>query len=119
MNLSRGGFILSTEYAYKINDPSLDNYMAEENFSIFKPGNAIFVNASWSKKGIGFLLTALRLDNMSYRSERNAAINDLQINYLPAITKTHTYAFPAMYPFATQPLGQVGFNFEFFLYIQT
>lgn len=115
LNLSRGGFILSSEYAYKINDPSADNATIEGiNHPIFKDGNALFVNASWSKKGIGFLFTALRLDNMSFRSDRFATINDLQINYLPAITKTHTYAFPAMYPFATQPNGQIGFNFEFF-----
>ncbi len=107
-NFSRNGFILSSEYAFKINDPSSDNGL------IFKNGNAIFVNASWSKKGIGILFTVLRLDNMSFRSDRNAAINDLNINYLPAIAKTHTYAFPAMYPFATQPNGQIGFNAEFF-----
>ena len=107
-NLSRNGFILSSEYAFKINDPSSDNGL------IFKDGNALFINASWSKKGIGFLFTALRLDNMSFRSDRNAAVNDLNINYLPAIAKTHTYAFPAMYPFATQPNGQIGFNAEFF-----
>ncbi len=109
INLSRNAFILSSEYAYKINDPSSDNG------NIFKDGNALLINASWSKKGIGFLLSALRLDNMSFRSDRSAKINDLNINYLPAITKTHAYAFDAMYPFATQPNGQIGANFEFFL----
>lgn len=113
VNLSRNGFILSSEYAYKINDPSADNSVLY-NYPIFKDGNALFINASWSKKGIGFLFTALKLDNMSFRSDRNASINDLSINYLPAIAKTHTYSFPAMYPFSTQPLGQIGFNSEFF-----
>ncbi|MCF6366829.1 MAG: DUF6029 family protein [Bacteroidales bacterium] len=113
INLSRGGFIISSEYAYKINDPSADNSIIY-GYPIFKDGNALFVNASWSKKGIGFLFTALRLDNMSFRSDRSASVNDLSINYLPAITKTHTYAFPAMYPFATQTNGQVGFNADFF-----
>lgn len=112
-NISRKGFILSSEYAYKINDPSSDNATLY-NYPIFKDGNALFVNASWSKRGIGFLFTALRLDNMSFRSDRNASINDLSINYLPAIAKTHTYSFAAMYPFSTQPLGQIGFNSEFF-----
>ncbi len=112
-NLSRNGFILSSEYAYKMNDPSADNAVMY-GYPIFKDGNALFLNASWSKKGIGFLFTALRLDNMGFRSDRSASINDLTINYLPAIAKTHTYAFPAMYPFATQPNGQVGFNSEFF-----
>ncbi len=107
-NLSRNAFILSSEYAYKINDPSSDNG------NIFKDGNALLINGSWSKKGIGILFGMLRLDNMSFRSDRAATINDLNINYLPAITKTHTYAFGAMYPFATQPNGQIGANIEFF-----
>ena len=108
MNISKNALIFSAEYAYKINDPSSDNG------NIFKDGNALLINTSWSKKGIGFLVSALRLDNMSFRSDRSASINDLNINYLPAIAKTHAYAFDAMYPFATQPNGQIGGNFEFF-----
>ncbi len=108
INLSRNTFILASEYAYKINDPSSDNGM------IFKNGSAFLINASWSKKGIGILVNILRLDNMSFRSDRSATINDLNINYLPAVAKTHTYAFAAMYPFATQPNGQIGANFEIF-----
>ncbi len=107
-SISRNALIFASEYAYKINDPSSDNK------NIFKPGNALLINTSWSKKGLGFLVNILRLDNMSFRSDRAAAINDLNINYLPAIAKTHTYAFAAMYPFATQPLGQIGGNIEFF-----
>ncbi|MCF6183056.1 MAG: DUF6029 family protein [Bacteroidales bacterium] len=108
LSLSRKSLILSSEYAYKINDPSSDNG------NIFKDGNALLINASWSKRGIGFLANILRLDNMSFRSDRSAKINDLNINYLPAVVKTHTYAYAAMYPFATQPNGQAGANFEFF-----
>ncbi len=106
--IARSGFNISSEFVHKINDPSSDNNL------IFKDGNALMINASWSKKGIGFLFGLLRLDNMSFRSDRYAIINDLHINYLPAIAKTHTYAFAAMYPFATQPNGQIGMNAEFF-----
>jgi len=108
ISISRNALILSSEYAYKINDPSSDNG------NIFKDGNALLINASWSKKGIGFLANILRLDNMSFRSDRSATINDLNINYLPAVAKTHAYAYAAMYPFATQPNGQIGGNFELF-----
>ncbi len=108
LNLSRNGFVLSSEFAYKINDPSSDNGL------IFKDGNATFLNASWSKKGIGILISALRLDNMSFRSDRTASLNDLNINYLPAITKNHSYFLTSMYPFSTQANGQIGLNTEIF-----
>ncbi len=107
-NVSRSGFTVSSEYAYKMNDPSSDNNL------IFKDGNGLFTNISWSKKGIGVLLSFMRLDNMSFRSERTASINDLNINYLPAIAKSHSYALAAMYPFSTQPNGQTGINAEIF-----
>ena len=107
-SLTRGFFNLSSEYAYKINDPSNDNGY------IYKNGKALFVNISYSVKGFGILLSGMRLDNMSFRSERSASINDLSINYLPAIAKTHAYSLPAMYPFSTQPNGQMGFNAEVF-----
>lgn len=107
-NLSRSGFAISSEYAYKMNDPSSDNSL------IFKDGTGLFTNASWSKKGIGILVGIMRLDNMSFRSERTASINDLNINYLPAIAKSHTYALAAMYPFSTQANGQTGINAEIF-----
>lgn len=108
LNISRRKLILSAEYAYKINDPSYDNSY------IFKDGNAFFSNLSYSGKGFGILLSAIRLDNMSFRSERSAILNDLTINYLPAITQAHTYAFAAMYPFSSQPQGEAGFNSELF-----
>jgi hypothetical protein len=101
-----GGFALQVEGAYKINDPSADN------FYIFKSGNAVMVSASYATKGLGILASAKRIDNMSFRSDRNATLTDLQINYLPPTTKLHTYALPALYPYATQPNGEMGTQLE-------
>ncbi len=108
MSLSHGMFNISGEYAHKINDPSNDNGY------IYKDGNALFINTSYSARGMGILLSVMRLDNMSFRSERTASLTDVSINYLPALAKTHTYALMAMYPFATQANGQVGLNAEFY-----
>jgi len=108
LNYSFSGFSLSSEYAYKGQDPSSDNN------TIYKTGSALLVNANYSKMGFGILLQYKWVDNMSYRSDRNAQLNDLQINYLPAISKNHTYAFAAMYPYATQLNGECGFQTEVF-----
>ena len=100
------GFNLSGEYAYKYPDPSSDN-----GYNI-KYGDAILLNASYSEEGLGIYVSAKRIDNMSFRSDINAQQNNLQINYIPAITKTHVYSLAAMYPYATQPNGEVGFQAE-------
>ncbi len=93
---------LSGEYVYKANDPSADN-----NF-IYKSGHGILLNATYSTKGLGIYLSAKRLDNMYYRSDRNASSSSLLINNPPAIAQEHTYALSAMYPFATQAQGEMG-----------
>ncbi len=104
--ISYGKWSLFTEAAYKINDPStVNNY-------IYKDGSAVLVNLIYSQKGLGILLAAKRIDNMNYRSDRTATVNDLLINYLPAMTKQHIYRLPALYPYATQPNGEMGFQTE-------
>ncbi len=50
------------------------------------------------------------IDNMSYKSDRTIINNMVDINYLPAISKEHTYALASMYPYATQPTGEIGLS---------
>ncbi len=108
INYSIGKVSLAGEYAYKSQDPSSDN-----NF-IYKPGSALLLNGNYSQKGLGVMLQYKWVDNMSSRSERDAQINNLLMNSLPAISKNHTYAFAAMYPYATQIMGEAGMQAELF-----
>jgi len=106
-DIRRGRFSFLTELAYKINDPSADN-----NF-IYKPGNAFYFQGVYSTKGLGVTLTAKRVDNMSFRSDRTASLTNLQINYLPALTRQHSYNLLAtLYPYATQPNGEIALQGE-------
>ncbi len=102
INMSYKGFNVSSEYAYKINDPS------PENNYIYKPGQAFLVNATYSQKGFGVILGTKWVDNMLFRSDRNATLSDLTINLMPEISKNHTYTLPAFYPYASQPVGEWG-----------
>ena len=50
---------------------------------------------------------------MSFRSDRDKDLQDLLINYLPAMNKTHTYNLVAsLYPWATQPVGEIAYQAE-------
>lgn len=103
-NLTYSKFSLSGEYAQKMNDPNAIN-----NF-IYKKGEALLLTASYNEKGIGVIVQAKRLDNMGFKSKRTETGNVLDINYLPAITKQHTYSLAAFYPYATQPNSEMGFT---------
>ncbi|PLX12154.1 MAG: hypothetical protein C0597_13860 [Marinilabiliales bacterium] len=105
-----GGFNLNGEYAYKYPDPHPD-VIDQYNYNT-KFGDVILVNATYSRKGLGVFLSVKRVDNMSYRSDRNATLNNLNINFIPSITKNHTYALAAMYPYVTQPNGELGLQGE-------
>ncbi len=107
LNITRKNLFVNSEYAYKINDPSLIN-----NY-IYKPGEALLVNTGYSRKGMGITLSAKRIDNMSFRSDRTATGNNLMLNFLPALTRQHTYLLAAFYPYATQPNGEFGLQGEF------
>lgn len=104
-SITRGRFNFYGEYAYKMNDPSADNEF------IYKPGEALLLQATYSQKGLGLLFSAKRNDNMSFRSDRTEGEQNLLINYMPALTKQHTYNLLAtLYPYATQLNGEVAFQ---------
>ena len=105
-NLNFKGINWSTEWAHKINDPSYDNGY------IYRTGNALVSTISYSKKGLGLLASIKRIDNMSFRSDRNGQQFDLFINFLPPTSEPHTYALVALYPYATQINGEIGGQFE-------
>ena len=101
INLGYGNFAFSTEYAYKINDPSAIN-----NF-IYKEGQALMASLSYSQKGFGAVLQVKRIDNMSFKSMYTGKQNDLDINFIPPINYTHTHSLPSMYTYSTQPNGEM------------
>jgi hypothetical protein len=101
-DLSYGNWSLQAEYAHKGQDPSvMNNY-------IYREGEALMLNATYSQKGFSANVQAKRVDNMSFKSVRTESGEMLYINYIPAITKQHTYAFLSMYPYATQTTGEMG-----------
>jgi hypothetical protein len=106
LRLSRNNFSLNTEYAQKINDPSLDNKF------IYKPGEALLVQASYAKKGFSLSLAGSHIDNMSFRSDRNAQLTTQLLNYIPALNKQHTYNLLAFYPYSSQPNGETQYSAE-------
>ncbi|MBU2552832.1 MAG: hypothetical protein KKF98_00130 [Bacteroidetes bacterium] len=105
-NIGIGKFNFTSEYAYKINDPSaVNNY-------IYKDGQGFIFTGSYSTTGLGVFAMFKRYDNMSYKSDQAVTGNALDINYLPALTEDHTYMLAAMYPYATQPNGEIGFQVQ-------
>ena len=109
LNAVRKGWTAGVEYAGKINDPSADNGFT------YRDGEAFLATLGYSQKGLGVLLTAKMVDNMSFRSDRDLRLFDLPINYIPAVTQQHTYNLAAtLYPYATVITGETSASAEIF-----
>lgn len=91
-----GNYSLLAEYAWKGQDPSFDNGYT------YHKGQALMLSGSYSTRGLAILLQAKRSDNMAYRSQRSREGMAAYINHMPAFAYQHTYALPALYPYATQ-----------------
>ncbi|MED5336100.1 MAG: DUF6029 family protein, partial [Bacteroidota bacterium] len=107
--IQKGGFQFMGEYVRKINDPNADNGFT------YGDGEGILVNAGWSTKGLGINVGFKGVDNMQFRSDRNLQLFDVPVNYIPAITKQHTYNLAAtLYPYATVITGETSASAEIF-----
>ena len=95
-NLQVKGLDVLVEYAYKANDPCADNLYS------YRPGDAFMASLSYSRKGMSVLAQVKRSSNMSFRSERQRRGLAGRLNHMPAFAQQHTYALPALYPYATQ-----------------
>lgn len=105
--LKYGRFTLDGEYVTKGQDPS------DDNGYIFNTGHAAIANLGYSQKGLGILVSAKSVDNMSYRSERDQKLANLLMNYLPSLNKTHSYNLvSSLYTYATQPVGEMAYQAE-------
>ncbi len=107
--ISRKGFSIYSEYAYKYNDPSADNGYLYGN------GQALEAGVGYAQRGFGINFTAHTLVNMAYRADRNNGSQFVEeyISYVPALTKPHSYLLMStLYPYATQLQNEMAFQVD-------
>jgi len=51
---------------------------------------------------------------MNFRSNRNATLQELNINFLTSLNKQQSYSLATIYPYVTQPNGEMGIQFDCF-----
>lgn len=107
VRFQKGGLNVLAEYAGKTQDPSFDNGYN------YRKGYVAMLSTSYSQKGMSLLLQAKRSDNFAFRSRRSMTGTSPFINHLPAFTESHTYALPAIYPYATHPAGEWAYQAQF------
>ena len=107
-NISKNNTSINIDYAHKINDPSSDNNL------IYQNGNGLIINANYSKKGFGVSVGAKRIQNMSFRSLRKGQFQNFNINYITPFTKQQSYSLATIYPYISQPNGEMGMQLDLY-----
>jgi len=115
LNLITGGWNYFGEYAYKINDPL--NSIQQENVN-YASGSAFTSSLTYSRKGFGITAEIHRADNMLLLSDRDRIGKAYILNYIPTLSKPHAYSLLALYPCATQAMGELGVQLDVFYKIK-
>lgn len=100
LHLQRGAWDLYAEYGYKYDDPSAVNGYT------YRPGSVAMATLSYAEGGFSALVGARRSDNFDFRSAREERDLELRINHLLPFTQQQTYTLAALYPYATQAMGE-------------
>lgn len=101
-NWSFGRFTLQGEYAYKTKDNSVYSN------NINKDGNALLLEIGYNTPGFGSLFSFRRLEYMQFGTSRGIAGIGRDLNYLPALTKQHSYSLATLNPYNTMGNGEIG-----------
>lgn len=101
-NWSIGAVSIQGEYAYKTKDNSA--YSNNTN----KDGSALLLELGYNTSGFGSLLSFRRLEYMQFGTSRGIAGIGRDLNYLPALTKQHSYSLAVLNPHNTMGNGEAG-----------
>lgn len=99
---------LSLEYIHKKKDPH------EANDFDITTGKAFLTHFTLAKNNFGANIGFRTLENMDFRSEREAIQNIGLMNYIPALTKQHDYLTTNIYVYRAQPMGEIGGQLDLF-----
>jgi hypothetical protein len=73
----------------------------------------LLIQQTIALKGFGSTLSFRRLENIDFKSERDA-VDVSKINYIPALTKQHKYTLANMHPYSAQLMDEIGGQFDMF-----
>ncbi len=97
-----GGVSLQGEYAYKTRDPGA------YNSNLNKDGSAFLVELAYTAPGFGSLLSVRRLEYMQFGTSRGIAGIGRDLNYVPALTRQHSYTLANLQPHNTMGNSETG-----------
>lgn len=98
----KNNFSLNAEYAFRTKDGSINDLGKVINTDRFFTGNVLQLGATISGKTDSWNITLRKVNNFAMYTDRSAKINQLILNYVPALTKQHHFALSNIYVYNAQ-----------------
>lgn len=108
LDIAGGMASVGIEYVQKGKDPHIAN-----NFDL-TTGKALLSTFTLAANNFGANLTFRTLENMDYRSDREATQSEALMNYIPALTRQHDYLVTNIYVYNPQAYGEIGGQADLF-----
>lgn len=75
---------------------------------VSESGDALLVTMDYTRENFGVSGIFRRIEHMDFRIDNKKEIIYIPMNYVPALTKQHKYALPALYPHQSNLAGEIG-----------
>lgn len=102
---------LGVEYTAKSKSQTFSDELMDY---LAQNGDALLVNADYTREGFGISGVFRRVEHMDYRVDAKRKLVYIPMNYIPALTKQHKYTLPSLYPHQTNVEGEIGGQADIF-----
>ncbi len=104
-DFTSGDFGIGLEYTKK---GASQSYFPGTGGYLIQDGDALLLTVDYTPGDFGISGQFRRVERMDFREDNKRKESYVVMNYIPALTKQHKYALPALYPHATNIGGEIG-----------
>lgn len=98
----KNNFSIEAMYAIKTPEGVVNELGNLINSDKFFGGDVLQINTSYTKKNSGLSANIRKVNNFASRTDRKAGLNQLLLNYVPALTKQHHFSLANIYVYNPQ-----------------
>ena len=95
-------FSINAEYAIRSKDGTINDQGNLISNNRFFKGDVVQIASSFTSENTGFTITLRKVNNFAQRTDRAAPLNQLLLNYVPALTKQQDFSLANIYVYNPQ-----------------
>lgn len=102
LSYAKQRFSMNAEYAFRTNDGLINDLGNVINSTHFYKGDLLSITTNFSGKNSATNISLRKVQNFAMKTDRKAPLNQLLLNYIPALTKQQHYSLANIYVYNAQ-----------------